>query len=95
MREITIDIDNIESVKAAVSRISSGWFEPEKMYVGLKADGKTNSPNFWGVTTWMLTDVSGFLGCTSAQFLSEWDQRCITRGIKIMGYKRPFSKACT
>lgn len=86
MREMTIDIDNSESVQAAVSRISDGWFDPVKMYAGLKADGKTNSLNFWKVTTQMLTDVSGFLDCTSAQFLSEWDQRCITRGIKIMGY---------
>jgi hypothetical protein len=86
MREMTIYIDNSESVQAAVNRISEGWFDPVKMYAGLKADGKTISSNFWNVTTRMLTEVSGFLGWTSALFIGEWDQRCITSGIKIMGY---------
>lgn len=57
MKEMTIDIDNSESVQAAVSRISDGWFDLVKIYGGLKADGKTNSLNFWNVITQMLTDV--------------------------------------
>ena len=34
----------------------------------------------------MLTDVSGLLGLTSAQFMNEWDQRCIGKNVKFMGY---------
>jgi hypothetical protein len=86
MREIIIDIDNSESVQAAVSRVSGGWYAPVEMYADLKANGKTNSPNFWGIATQMLTDVSGFLGWTSAQFMNEWDRRCIGNNTKFMGY---------
>jgi hypothetical protein len=86
MREMIIDLDNSESVQAAVSQVSEGWFDPVEMYAGLKADGKTNSSGFWGIATQMLTDVSGFLGWTSAQFLNEWDQRCIDNNTKFMGY---------
>jgi hypothetical protein len=86
MREMIIDIDDSKSVQAAVGRFSEGWFNPEEMYSDLKTDGKTNSPEFWGVTTHLLADVSGSLGLTPAQFLNEWNQRCISHDAKIMGY---------
>jgi len=86
MREMIIDIDNSETVQAAVSRVSEGWFDPVEMYADLKANGKTNSPNFWGIATQMLLDISGFFGWTSAQFMNEWDQRCIDNNTKFMGY---------
>ena len=86
MREMIIDIDNSESVQGAVSQISEGWFNPVEMYAGLKANGTTNSSGFWGISTQMLSDVSGFLGWTSARFLYEWDQRCIDNDTKYMGY---------
>lgn len=81
-----IDIDNPESVRAVVSQVSKGWFDPVEMYAGLKADGKTNSSDFWHIATQMLFDVSGFLSWTSAQFLNEWDQRCVDNNTKFMGY---------
>ncbi|MCG6537372.1 MAG: hypothetical protein L7F78_22340, partial [Syntrophales bacterium LBB04] len=81
-----IDIDNSESVQAAVNQVSEGWFDPVEMYVGLRADGKTSSSGFWGIATQMLTDVSGYLGWTSSQFLNEWDRRCIDNNAKLMGY---------
>ena len=81
-----IDIDNSESVQAAVEKVSKDWFDPVEMYAGLKTDGTTNSSGFWGIATQMLADVSGFLGWTSAQFLNEWDQRCIGNDAKFMGY---------
>jgi len=86
MREIIIDIDNSESVQTAVSQLSEGWFNPVELYTGLKANGKTNSSGFWGIATKMMSEVSGFLGWTSAQFLTEWDQRCIDSNTKFMGY---------
>ncbi|MFC1867190.1 hypothetical protein ACFL0H_03545 [Thermodesulfobacteriota bacterium] len=81
-----IDIDNSESVQTAVSRISEGWFDPTEMYADLKANGKTNSPDFWGIATHMRTYASGFLGWTSAQFMNEWDRRCVCNNTKFMGY---------
>lgn len=86
MREMVIDIDNSDSLQASVSRLSEGWFDPVKMYADLKANEKTNSPDFWGSAVQMLTDVSGFLGWTSEQFLNKWDQRCIANNTKFMGY---------
>ena len=83
---IIIDIDNSESVQAAVSQISEDWFAPVEMCADLKTNGKTNSLNFWSIATQMLTDVSGFLGCTSTQFMNEWDRRCIGNNTKFMGY---------
>jgi hypothetical protein len=94
-----IDIDDSESVHAAVNRISEGWFDPGELYADLKANGKTDSSDFWHIASQMLTDVSGLLGWTSAQFLTEWDQRCIDNKTKFMGYhctrhsdKRVFSE---
>jgi hypothetical protein len=94
-----IDIDNSESVQAAVSQISDGWFDPVKMYADLKANSNTNSSGFWNIATHMLNDVSGILGRTSAQFLNQWDQRCIGNDLMFMGYhctrhsdKRVFSE---
>ncbi len=81
-----IDIDNSESIQAAVNQVSEGWFDPVEMYSSLKDNGKTNSSEFWGVATQMLADVSGFLGLTSAQFLYEWDKRNIDNNTKFMGY---------
>ena len=86
MREIIIDIDNSESVQGAVIGLSEGWFDPVETYADLKSNEKTKSPDFWAIDGQMLTDVSGFLGSTLAQFLSEWDQRCIANNIKFMGY---------
>ena len=88
MREMIIDIDNSETVQAAVSRVSEGWFDPVEMYADLKANGKTNSPNFWGIATQMLLDISGFFGWTSAQFMNEWDQRCIDNNTKFKARKK-------
>jgi len=62
MRKMIIDIDNSESVQAAVNQVSKSWFDPVEMYAGLKADGRTNSSGFWAIATQMMTDVSGFLG---------------------------------
>jgi hypothetical protein len=81
-----IDIDDSESVHAAVNRISEGWFDPGELYADLKANGKTDSSDFWHIASQMLTDVSGLLGWTSAQFLNEWDQRCIDNKTRFMGY---------
>ena len=86
MREIIINIDDSNSVQAVVSRVSEEWFNPEEMYSDLKTNGKTKSSEFWAVHTHLLADVSGALNLTSSQFLNEWNQRCISRDAKIMGY---------
>lgn len=86
MRAMIIDIDDSDSLFAAVRRLSEGWFDPQGMYENLKANGKTNSPDFWRITTRMLADVSEYLGWTPDQFLNEWDQRCIQNDTMIMGY---------
>jgi len=85
-RDMIIDIDNLKLVYVAVCRISQGWFDPVEMYASLKADGKTNSSGFWGIATHMLADMSGYLGCTSAQFSDKWDQRCSDNDTRMMGY---------
>ena len=81
-----IDIDNRESVKAAMEDISSDWFNPAEIYAGLKTDGKTDSSGFWGETAHMLTDISGYIGLTSTQFMDKWDKKCIDNDTKLMGY---------
>jgi len=81
-----INIDDQESVQAAMGQISKDWFEPVEMYDDLKITGKTDSPDFWFIAEHMLADVSGFLGWTSVQFLKEWDQRCSDNDAKFMGY---------
>tara|TARA_B100000315_G_C14536071_1_gene568500 strand:- start:212 stop:925 length:714 start_codon:yes stop_codon:yes gene_type:complete len=84
MREIIIDIDDSNSIKDVVNRISEDWFSPEEIYSRLKTNGKTNSSNFWNVT--MVADVAEALNLKSAQFQNKWDQRCINHDAKIMGY---------
>jgi|SRR5271157_3282355 len=81
-----IDIDDRESIQAAMELISKGWFDPDKMYADLKAAGKTDSSGFWGISAHMVADISCLLGCTSDEFLNEWDQRCIGNHTKFMGY---------
>ena len=86
MNKMIIDIDDQKSVKAAMDRISENWFNPNDMYSSLKTNGQINSSEFWGVAMHLLADISGFLGLTSAQFVSEWNQRCIRYDAKVMGY---------
>lgn len=81
-----IDIDDSESVQALVDKVSEHWFDPKGMYSGLRANGKTNSPDFWGITNRLLADVSESFGQTSEQFLNTWNKRCVTHSAKIMGY---------
>jgi hypothetical protein len=86
MKKMIIDIDNSNSVQFAVSQLSKDWFEPEEMYYCLKANGNTNSLDFWHIHTKMLAEVSGFLRCTPEQFIFEWNRRCIDSNTKFMGY---------
>lgn len=81
-----IDIDNKESVQAAMERISKDWFDPAELYNGLKTAAKTDSLGFWCETAHMLADVSSCLGLVSDRFLAEWNQRCIDSEMKLMGY---------
>src|SRR4030067_658800 len=86
MREMIMDIDDSKSLRAMVERVSERWFNPEETYSDLKANRKTDSPNFWAITSQLLRDVSESLGQRPAEFLEIWNQRCITHGTKIMGY---------
>lgn len=86
MRETLVDIDNSQSVQALVDKVFQHWFDPKRMYADLKANGKTNSPNFWGITHQLLADVSKYLDQTSEEFLKKWNQKCVAHGVKIMGY---------
>jgi len=70
--KMIIDIDDQKSVQDAMERISKDWFDPAKMYVGLKAAGKTDSSGFWHIASNMLADVSSSLGWATAQFLKHW-----------------------
>lgn len=80
------DIDDSTSVQALVHKVSECWFNPEELYSDLKANGKTNSLDFWAITKRLLSDVSESLGQRSAEFLNAWNQRCVTHNTKIMGY---------
>jgi hypothetical protein len=84
--EFIIDIDDFKSVQAVMGRVSESWFNPEETYSDLKTNGKTNSPDFWGIATNLLADVSALLGLTSERFLSEWNRRCTSCDTHIMGY---------
>jgi hypothetical protein len=86
MNEMIIDIDDCRSLQAMVNRVSESWFNPEKTYSDFKANRKTDSPSFWAITRQLLGGVSESLGQRPAEFLEIWNQRCITRGVKIMGY---------
>jgi len=81
-----IDIDNRESVQAAIELITKDWFDPEEIYMRLKAAGETYSSGFWNIHTDMVAAMSCLLGCTSDEFLKEWDQRCIGNDTRFMGY---------
>jgi hypothetical protein len=81
-----IDIDNRESIQSAIELITKDWFNPEEIYVRLKAAGKTHSSGFWNTHTDMVAAMSCLLECTSDEFQNEWDQRCIGNNAKFMGY---------
>ena len=81
-----VDIDNRESIQTAIELITKNWFNPAEMYVHLRAAGKTDSSGFWNIHTDMVAAISCLLGCSSDEFLSEWDQRCIGNDTKFMGY---------
>ncbi len=81
-----IDIDDRKSIQTATELVSKDWLDPAIMYADLKTAGKTDSSGFWGTPAHMVASVSRFLGCTSDEFLNEWDQRCIGNDMKFMGY---------
>jgi hypothetical protein len=81
-----IDIDNRECIQTAIGLITKDWFDPEEIYVRLKAAGETGSADFWNIHTEMVAAMSRLCGCTSDEFLNRWDQRCIDNDIKFMGY---------
>ena len=83
---MNINIDDSKSVQTIVDKISEHWFDPKGVYFQLKANGKTNSPDFWDITKRMLADVSESLGQTPEQFLDTWNNRCVIHSVKIMGY---------
>ena len=81
-----LDIDNSESVQAVVNKLTEYWFNPDKMYSDLKANGKTNSPDFWGITDHMIDNISEDLNQTPEEFLNIWNQKCVTCSVKIIGH---------
>lgn len=81
-----VDIDNSESVQALVGRVSEYWFDPKGMYCDFKANGKTNSPDFWAITDRLLANISEYFDQKSDEFLDTWNQKCVTLGARIMGY---------
>jgi hypothetical protein len=86
MREMIVDIDNSESVQALLGKICESWFDPKQLYFDLKANGKTNSPDFWGINHLLFTEISNYLGMTLGEFLNIWTQKCSTYNVRIMGY---------
>lgn len=81
-----IDIDNSKSVQYFVSRIVSDWFDIDGMYNDLKSDSQTNWSNFWNITDNMINIISNSLGCTSAEFLKNWEGKCAEHDATFMGY---------
>ncbi len=81
-----VDIDDIDSVKGFVSMIAENWFNPDKMYSDLKANGTTESSEFWGIPKDLLTIVSEYLNHSSDEFLHTWNVKCSKHNTKIMGY---------
>lgn len=80
-----VDIDNSESVQAFVNKITQNWFNPDKVYYALRANGKT-STNFWHITDVLLDSISGCLNQAKEEFVDIWNQKCLTYSVKIMGY---------
>lgn len=81
-----VDIDNSESVQALVGKVLEYWFDPKGMYCDFKANGKTNSPDFWAITDRLLANISEYLDQKTGEFLDTWNQKCVTLGARIMGY---------
>ncbi|MDF1525104.1 MAG: hypothetical protein RRA15_02850 [bacterium] len=87
MEKMIIDIDDSSSVKNFVAQMTEGWFDPERIYFDLKANGNTDSLDFWcGNPTHLLSAVSASLHQTAEEFLILWNQKCIAHDAKIMGY---------
>ncbi len=86
MREIIIDIDDSKSVRTLVAQVTEDWFKPEGVYSDLKANGKTNSSDFWKLSTYLLANVSESIGQSPEEFLDVWNNKCVTHDAKIMGY---------
>ena len=80
-----VDIDNSESVQTFVKKVTQNWFDPDKMYFALVANGKI-SGDFWHITDDLLDRISEYLGQTQEEFLNIWDLKCSTYSVKIMGY---------
>ena len=81
-----VDIDNSNSVKGFVSEIAVNWFNPEILYSDLKANGITDSSEFWGIPKDLLNIVSENINQSSDDFLNTWNEKCSTYNTKIMGY---------
>jgi hypothetical protein len=81
-----IDIDNLSSVESFMSKISSDWFDIDRMYYDLKSDLQINWTNFWNITGSMINIISNCLECTSEEFLRLWEKKCTDQRVMFMGY---------
>jgi hypothetical protein len=81
-----IDIDNLSSVESFMSKITSDWFDIDRMYYDLKSDLQINCTEFWSYTDSMINIISNYLECPSEEFLILWEKKCTVQRAMFMGY---------
>ena len=81
-----IDIDNSDSVRSFVSKITADWFDINSTYYALKFDPHTNLTKFWNITDYMVDRISNYLDYTSEYFLKIWEQKCLEHDATLMAY---------
>lgn len=81
-----IDIDNSESARSFIKKITKDWFDIDTLYAEIKAESFTNSSNFWNITDDLISVIANHLKQVPQDFLNIFEERCSTCDAKIMGY---------
>lgn len=85
MTSMICNVDDKTSVLSAMNNITKDWFNAANLYEELRANNKTESPNFWNIRD-LLNPITDYLRLPLSEFLREWNHRCSLNSLKIMGY---------
>jgi len=81
-----IDIDNANSVVAAVKIITKDWIDIDLIYQKIQSDNIVGIGNFWNITDEMIRIISEKISCSSEQFQDNFSHRLVNQKFQIMGY---------
>jgi len=83
---IVFNNDDQASVKESIIQITTGWFDPNKIYFSLKESGITNRLKFWSETECLLESISNELSIAPQDFNRKFKESCQRLDLRLMAY---------